>query len=801
MANSDDPPYLTVGTEVSAKYRGAFCEATIKIAKKLVKCKVSYSKGQSAMVTDDYIQGTLKVGSQVDVMQSDGQILAATITKLTDQTTYTVVFDDGDERTLKRSSLCLKGGRHFDKSESLDHLPLTDPETFGAPAVLPKKLGRRRARPNYGPVANRDEEEEEEEEEGGEVRRRKCSYPPEFPVGKTVFLENDRRRACWLPAVIVPAHYVLEESEMKPNTICLRSFKDGRFFAATRNELHDFDPAKEPLLSMLEGEIQAMYMCKPAIERAMAYLDTGELPWGMDLFDGQTEKRGLREGVSGANVTANATMKREVDEQQEMDRNSFMEKLRKFHENKGTPLTRTPILAQKDLDLYQLYQLVQENGGMERVTQEMKWRSLYLQLGMTLSTNASHALKQAYKRYLHGFEHYGKGKGKANPLKDSPGRGRKRAILPTLLEVEEGLNGPAEKAPRISTPEKHQVKTESADRTDQRTTRLSKQTTSKELHDTWRESKLPTREIPSSLFPTSSSSSSSSTSSSPGRGLTREAGTGRDTRSSPRSLGLRELRAELVEDEAKRSKKAESSSSLLAECKPELSDHESSQGDTTSSATGEEGEDMGGGTWVKREGERFVENDQVLVWYGSGKNLLNYEAKIIGMEESESKREYLVHYSGWNNRYNEWIDEARIVQKVTNPTKHARPQYKKKKGKPPAKPAGSTAKKKPPKENGGGGGSVEQLLTRMETEEERVPPPSTPALLEVNRGSEVSESDPQQAPAPRPSSGKRRRYSAGDRLANPDSSPSPPHTSPFSTSLYHRRRKLLSLLPFPQCHQ
>lgn len=55
---------------------------------------------------------------------------------------------------------------------------------------------------------------------------------------------------------------------------------------------------------MLEGEIQAMYMCKPgkcvdavwhvegvmcvcltAIERAMAYIDTGELPWDMDLFD------------------------------------------------------------------------------------------------------------------------------------------------------------------------------------------------------------------------------------------------------------------------------------------------------------------------------------------------------------------------------------------------------------------------------------------------------------------------------------------------------------------------------------
>ena len=40
QTSSDDPPFLNVGTEVSAKYRGAFCEATIKIAKKLVKCKV-----------------------------------------------------------------------------------------------------------------------------------------------------------------------------------------------------------------------------------------------------------------------------------------------------------------------------------------------------------------------------------------------------------------------------------------------------------------------------------------------------------------------------------------------------------------------------------------------------------------------------------------------------------------------------------------------------------------------------------------------------------------------------------------
>lgn len=45
-----------------------------------------------------------------------------------------------------------------------------------------------------------------------------------------------------------------------------------------------------------------------------------------------------------------------------------------------------------------------------------------------------------------------------------------------------------------------------------------------------------------------------------------------------------------------------------------------------------------------------MENDRILVWYGRGKNLQTYEAKIIGIEENENRRDYLVHYSGWNNR-------------------------------------------------------------------------------------------------------------------------------------------------------
>ena len=65
------------------------------------------------------------------------------------------------------------------------------------------------------------------------------------------------------------------------------------------------------------------------------------------------------------------------------------------------------------------------------------------------------------------------------------------------------------------------------------------------------------------------------------------------------------------------------------------------------------------------------------MFYGKGKNQCLYEAKIIGLEEGEMGRDYLVHYNGWNNRYDEWINEERIAERVTGPSKATRPQYSK----------------------------------------------------------------------------------------------------------------------------
>lgn len=207
-------------------------------------------------------------------------------------------------------------------------------------------------------------------------------------------------------------------------------------------------------------------------------------------------------------------------------------------------------------------------------------------------------------RYLNGFELFVKGKMRGSGVpKESPSRGRKKAPLLTQMEQEEETerreraaeDRSSEKSHRITEGEAR-VKTEALDRSEQRTTRLSKQTTSRDDLSWSFFSRSGVREAPpSSLFPSSSSSppllpphptSSSLSYTSPVRGQPGEVGTfggggeSKDVRSSPRTQSLRDLHAELMEDVGKRGEKMSSSSShhkMATDCKTELSDQESSQ--------------------------------------------------------------------------------------------------------------------------------------------------------------------------------------------------------------------------------
>lgn len=154
----DDPAYLPVGTAVSAKYKGAFCEARVSKVVRVVKCKVTWRGGGAATLPDDQVRGPLRAGHAVQARHPDKkEYMEATVSKVQDCSQYTVVFDDGDITTLRRTALCLKSGRHFNESETLDQLPLTHPEHWGFP------VGRGRGR------RARDERGDSERDGGGSV--------------------------------------------------------------------------------------------------------------------------------------------------------------------------------------------------------------------------------------------------------------------------------------------------------------------------------------------------------------------------------------------------------------------------------------------------------------------------------------------------------------------------------------------------------------------------------------------------------------------------------------------------------
>lgn len=95
-------------------------------------------------------------------------------------------------------------------------------------------------------------------------------------------------------------------------------------------------------------------------------------------------------------------MERDLDPQNKSD---FLDRLYKFLESRGQPITKMPSLGYQELDLHQLYRLVVLRGGMDQVTQRQEWKTVYQELGIpTMSTSASYNTRTNYKKYLYLYE-------------------------------------------------------------------------------------------------------------------------------------------------------------------------------------------------------------------------------------------------------------------------------------------------------------------------------------------------------------------------------------------------------------
>uniref|UniRef100_A0A3Q4HX80 AT-rich interaction domain 4B n=1 Tax=Neolamprologus brichardi TaxID=32507 RepID=A0A3Q4HX80_NEOBR len=361
----EEPPYLTVGTDVSAKYRGAFCEAKIKTAKRLVKAKVTFKTDLStAEVHDENIKGPLKVGAVVEVKNQDGVYQEATINKLTDASIYTVVFDDGDEKTLRRSSLCLKGARHFAESETLDRLPLTNPEHFGTPVI--GKKGNRGRRSN--PIQEEELSSSSSEEEESDQRQNEDLF------GKVVCVEGvptgDKKKTTWYPALVISPDCHEDMTVKKDNV---------------------FVPC------VMHAELQEVFtrqLVVPSIWKTEVKEESSSSEEDDDDEEEEQEEDGSGEEEE------------EVEPFPE-ERENFLQQLYKFMEDRGTPINKRPVLGYRNLNLFKLYRLVHKLGGFDNIESGSVWKQVYQDLGIpVLNSAAGYNVKCAYRKYLYGFEEY-----------------------------------------------------------------------------------------------------------------------------------------------------------------------------------------------------------------------------------------------------------------------------------------------------------------------------------------------------------------------------------------------------------
>ncbi|XP_021070844.1 AT-rich interactive domain-containing protein 4B isoform X3 [Mus pahari] len=396
MKALDEPPYLTVGTDVSAKYRGAFCEAKIKTAKRLVKVKVTFRHDSSTVeVQDDHIKGPLKVGAIVEVKNLDGAYQEAVINKLTDASWYTVVFDDGDEKTLRRSSLCLKGERHFAESETLDQLPLTNPEHFGTP-VIGKKTNRGR-RSNHIP----EEESSSSSSDDDEDDRKQTDEL----LGKVVcvdYVSLDKKKAMWFPALVVCPD-CSDEIAVKKDNILVRSFKDGKFTSVPRKDVHEITSDTVP---------KPDAVLKQAFDQALEFHKSRTIPanWKTELKEDSSSSEAEEEEEEEDDEKEKEDNSSEEEEEIEPfpeERENFLQQLYKFMEDRGTPINKRPVLGYRNLNLFKLFRLVHKLGGFDNIESGAVWKQVYQDLGIpVLNSAAGYNVKCAYKKYLYGFEEY-----------------------------------------------------------------------------------------------------------------------------------------------------------------------------------------------------------------------------------------------------------------------------------------------------------------------------------------------------------------------------------------------------------
>ncbi|KAF1640752.1 AT-rich interactive domain-containing protein 3A, partial [Eudyptes chrysocome] len=123
----------------------------------------------------------------------------------------------------------------------------------------------------------------------------------------------------------------------------------------------------------------------------------------------------------------------------------------------GTPVNRIPIMAKQVLDLYMLYTLVTEKGGLVEVINKKLWREITKGLNLPTSiTSAAFTLRTQYMKYLYPYECEKRGLSNPNELQaaiDSNRReGRRQGFGSSLFTYSPGGTHGLLSSPKLPVP-------------------------------------------------------------------------------------------------------------------------------------------------------------------------------------------------------------------------------------------------------------------------------------------------------------------------------------------------------------
>ncbi|KRX63347.1 Iron-sulfur cluster assembly enzyme ISCU, mitochondrial [Trichinella sp. T9] len=394
--NIPDPLFFPIGSEVSARFKGSFCQAIVKAIVPHLYCKIQ-SNGTYFEVELNNVIGDIKVGNQVWFRNPyNGNYNRGVIKVVKDKSDYTVDFDDGDEQTLRRHQLCLRASSSPAPMESQVR---SDAGSSGARVL-------QFAASSGGDSGTSTTSDVSAPVDANLVVGAVVIVQRNLPdlqqlIGESVDLTNQ----CFPALVVTPSAAPHLHCQSTTDHV-VRSFITGELSVVTASEVRSIDE--------WQSREMESFVLRRGMENAKVYLEQGKLPCGWDkdvlLAAGTSAVRDVSGELSAGEDTSKTTESSDVDSEDETndeDRDHFVACLYKFMDERNTPINKCPMLAGKDLDLYHFYRKVMRAGGYTRVNNKNLWKVITDKMSHSLGVNLTvKSVRVAYESFLLSFENF-----------------------------------------------------------------------------------------------------------------------------------------------------------------------------------------------------------------------------------------------------------------------------------------------------------------------------------------------------------------------------------------------------------